>query len=159
MKIIRCDLASSSNTSPSKWPVLADVPLKWDGEVESYSEGNHFAWDGYRDYSPAEDQGFVDIRVTGILPEPSTSKKPHTKKKATPHPEIPAPSAEPSGYRYGVELGGGEVGAFLGRMPAAAVPEVFDEFLRTASPEVLGAVVGRLIAHVAARATAPPGGN
>lgn len=36
-------------------------------------------------------------------------------------------------------------------MPATAVPAVFDELLRDGDPEVIGAVVGRVIAHLAAR--------
>jgi hypothetical protein len=34
-------------------------------------------------------------------------------------------------------------------MPLAAVPGVIDAVLRAADPELLGAVAGRLIAHVA----------
>jgi hypothetical protein len=74
---------------------------------------------------------------------------------AVPVPGLPA--GVPPDYRYEVELGGDEFGTLLGCMPPEAVPEVIDAFLRTAGPEVLGAVAGRIFAHVAAAATSRRG--
>jgi hypothetical protein len=37
-------------------------------------------------------------------------------------------------------------------MPPEAVPEVIEAFLRAADPELLGAVAGRILAHVATAA-------
>jgi len=47
---------------------------------------------------------------------------------------------------------GEELGTLLGCMPPEAVPEVIKSFLRTADPELIGAVAGHLIAHVASTA-------
>jgi hypothetical protein len=38
-------------------------------------------------------------------------------------------------------------------MPPEAVPEVIKAFLRTADPELIGAVAGQIIAYVASTAT------
>ena len=60
-------------------------------------------------------------------------------------------------YQYAVCVQGAEIGALLGCMPLEAVPEVIKAFLRTADPELIGAVAGQIIAYVASTATTPRG--
>jgi hypothetical protein len=64
-------------------------------------------------------------------------------------PSLPSEVARP--HAYEVTLRPEDLGAMLTHMPATAVPAVFDELLRDGDPEVIDAVVGRVIAHLAAR--------
>jgi len=59
------------------------------------------------------------------------------------------PAAEAPAYRYLVRVGEAELGEMLAHLPVEAVPLVIGGLLRGRDPEVLGAVVGRIIAHVA----------
>ena len=58
-------------------------------------------------------------------------------------------------YRYLVELSEQDLSEILARMPVGAVSAVLDQLLREGDPEVIGAVVGRVVTHLA-RGTAGP---
>lgn len=127
MRITRCDLRAwreGTEGSPSEWPALADTPLAAAGEEVEID------WYGYR---AGSNPGYLTIQLNGVPPEEAGA----------------APTAGATGYRYEVFLRGKEVGAVLAEMPPEAVADVVGEFLRGVDPEVLGAVVGRLLAHVA----------
>jgi hypothetical protein len=57
----------------------------------------------------------------------------------------------PPQYRYEVELSPEDVGALLWNMPIDAVPTVIGGMLRRGKPEVIGAVVGQIIAYLVER--------
>jgi hypothetical protein len=57
----------------------------------------------------------------------------------------------PPQYRYEVELSPEDVGALLWNMPIDAVPVVIGGMLRRGKPEVIGAVVGQIVAYLAER--------
>lgn len=124
MRITRLEESSAGDTSPSDWPVVAEVNIAPRPEE---------AWIHWRGLVLPEDKGWVGVAIPGI------------------------PSGAPPDYRYEVELAGDEFGVLLGCMPPHGVPEVIDAFLRTAGPDLLGAVVGRIIAHVATAATSRRG--
>jgi hypothetical protein len=67
--------------------------------------------------------------------------------------------ADAPDFRYEVQLRGEEFGVLLGSMPPEAVPAVLGQFLRVASPELIGAVSGHIIAYVAALAPKPHAGS
>jgi hypothetical protein len=112
--------------------VLAEVKIPAPPSVNSVPRppGGWLEWRGYRLY---DEKGYVEVAVPG-LPAGRTRK-----------------------YQYGVWLDGAEFGTMLGCMPTEAVPDVIDAFLRAAAPELLGAVAGRIIAHVAAVAASRQG--
>jgi hypothetical protein len=87
------------------------------------------AWIDWRGYGPEDHHGGVCVMIPGNTAGPTPQ------------------------YCYEVQLLGEEFGTLLGGMPLAAVPGVLDAFLRAADPELLGAVVGHLIAHVSRAAS------
>jgi hypothetical protein len=65
---------------------------------------------------------------------------------------IPTDPAAPfRPHCFQVNLTADDLGAMLAQMPASAVPTVLGGLLRDGDPEVIGAVVGRIIAHLAER--------
>jgi hypothetical protein len=60
------------------------------------------------------------------------------------------------GTRYVLEVDSAEVGVFLGEMNLPDVAPVMAAFLAGASPEVIGAVVGHIVTHLARSARKPP---
>jgi hypothetical protein len=58
---------------------------------------------------------------------------------------------------YVLEVESAEVGVLLGGMSLPDVAPVMAGFLEGAAPEVIGAVVGHIVAHLARAARMPPG--
>jgi hypothetical protein len=58
-------------------------------------------------------------------------------------------------YRYLVELREENFSEILARLPIGAVSTVLDQLLREGDPEVIGAVVGRVVTHLAQSAGGP----
>ncbi len=64
-------------------------------------------------------------------------------------------------YRYLVELSEQDFGEILARMPVGAVSTILDRLLREGDPETIGAIVGRIVTHLARGGTGrsnPPSG-
>jgi hypothetical protein len=61
-------------------------------------------------------------------------------------------------YRYELLLEAEELGELLGYLPERAIPAVVDRWLAHGDPEAIGAVVGRIVTHLA-RAKGLPGGK
>ncbi len=131
MRITRIEAAvagtSGETNNPAEWPLLADVavPPRPDADADADPPRGWVLWSGYR----TEDTGRVVVAIPG---GPSTGNAPE--------------------WQYGVLLRGEEVGTLLSCMEPDAVPEVFGAFLRAASPKLLGAVAGQLMAYVATAA-------
>jgi hypothetical protein len=67
-----------------------------------------------------------------------------------------APTGSPPDV-YGLNITPAELGAMLAAMNRSAdIQAVMSEFLERANPDVIGAVVGSVIAHLAQRRIAPP---
>jgi hypothetical protein len=124
MRIARLDVAAVGDTSLDEWPLLADAEVLPRSGVHSWPTvpDGDVHWHGYRDDATGE----VQVSVPGLS------------------------AGGPGEFQYTVMLRGSEFGTLLGCMPREAVPEVLGAFLHAVDPELLGAVVGRLIAHVAA---------
>ena len=130
MRITRIEAAVAGTTGetndPAEWPLLAAlaIPPRPDAYADADPPGGWVQWSGYR----SEDTG----RLAVAIPGRSIGDDPQ--------------------WQYCVLLGGEEFGTLLSCMEPDAVPEVFGAFLRAASPKLLGAVAGQLMAHVASAA-------
>jgi hypothetical protein len=133
MRISRLEASVAPDTSPSDWPELANVNLSQWPEIhypESKVLGGWSIWRGdVIRGEPASIEMVARGEPTDGLPE----------------------------YYYMVQLPGEELGTLLGCLKAESAPEVIDAFLRIASPELLGAIAGRIIAHVATTASSRRG--
>lgn len=126
MRIARLDVSAAGDTSLDEWPLLADVDIPLRSGVHAGPEvtGGEVYWYGYR----YEEAGELQVSLPGL------------------------PAGGPADSQYTVMLRGRELGTLLGCISREAVPEVIGAFLHAVDPELLGAVVGRLVAHVAAAA-------
>ena len=131
MRISRLEASVAQDTSPSDWPELANVNLSdWPELAKRYPEASTLGgWSIWR--------GDIGRR------EPACIEMVARSESGDMTPE----------FCYMVQLPGEEFGTLLGGLLPESVPEVIDAFLRAASPELLGAVTGRIIAHVAVAAS------
>ena len=133
MRISRLEASVAENTSSDRWSDLANVNLS-DWPVFRYPESKRLGgWSIWRGDVAREELAGIEMVARGEPPD------------------------APPEYYYMVQLPGEEFGTLLGGLRTESVPEVIDAFLRTASPELLGAVAGRIIAHVATAATSRRG--
>jgi hypothetical protein len=67
-----------------------------------------------------------------------------------------APLEGPPRCHYELVLEAEELGELLGYFPAHAIPAVVDRWLSHGNPETIGALAGRIIAHLARARSVPP---
>lgn len=125
MRIARLEASAAGDVGGlDEWPLLADVEVQPRSGPHSWPKvpGGEVYWH----VDPYDKTGELQVSIPG------------------------PPDDGAAGPQYTVMLKNSEFGTLLGCMPEEVVPEVIAAFLHAADPELLGAVVGRLIAHVAA---------
>lgn len=131
MKLTRCPRAEAEDKDPCDWEVVVDVPLV-KPEGGSWTKGLCVSWER-ANWDPT-DTGRLEVYVDG-------------------HSADDGPA-----HSYILTLPAREFGAMLGLMPEDAAAAAVQELLRSASPRVLGAIVGGILAQVTAAAMTPAGG-